>query len=174
MDCAAALIRCKTTRELSVCIAELKEHVDAYSSYDYSKHESFQVLLTIAKSLVTRLNQATNSPEELLHLADSCFASCKGCAKNHKQQEAVLVLTYSYIKKLVALKGFDKALQLGQQLLASLVSLRDGLDSSAAMQDLKLGAALNVILCSSKLVGSLSSQLGSMDEAATFALAVIR
>lgn len=149
--CAAALAGGKASKAQHVCVAQLTGYLaDQCAARRKFKSHDVAAILSIAKSVLAKLDLAADNLQQLLGLADSCFASCEQLVSGTKHHSAYNVLLYSYIKKLVGLKRFQAALQHGQLLLADLQ--RQGTDEADRLtQDLLLGAALNVVICTCKI-----------------------
>lgn len=172
---AAALRGAKASKDVTRCISDLTSYMlDSLSTNGKQKVDDNGSLLSTIKLVLTKIDPEAESLEQLLKLADSCFA-CYQRSADSKSHEARDVLHYSYVKKLVALKRFSAALQHGRQLLADL-QLSVGTDgaSSKSTEDLVLGAALNVIICTCKVDRNISGALSGVNTAATCLLDVLR
>lgn len=149
--CAEALACGKDPEAQHVCVVELSGYfADQLLAHSKVNATELNALLAIAKLLLARLGHAADNLEQLLRLADSCFTCCEQLVSGTKHRNAFNVLLYSYVKKLVGLKHFQAALQHGQLLLADLQQ-QEVDDTDKSTQDLLLGAALNVIICTCKV-----------------------
>jgi hypothetical protein len=148
---------------ISSSILVLQQHAEAAC-------DSSDVLLALQKAVVCSLNivQDKQLIEDILRLADICF-------KGTQQAQLVvpsscLVVLYSYIRKLVSLKQYSKALWHGKQLLAALQATQAA--EGTGLDDIVIGGCLNVIICSSE--GAQLVELDTVNQAAVWLLETLR
>jgi len=146
---------------ISSSVLVLQQHAEA--AYD-----SPDVLLALQKAVVCRLNIVPDQQliDDMLCLADICFKGTQQLVV----PSSCLVVLYSYIRKLVSLKQYSKALWHGKQLLAALQATQAA--EGTGLDDIVIGGCLNVIICSSE--GAQLVELDTVNQAAVWLLETLR